>query len=221
MTPPLVRRALWWLLFLGCLVPLALLVSDGVQGMLGPNPVEDVLHRTGDWALRLLLATLALRPLQRLTGQSGWLRWRRMLGLYSFFYALLHALAWAWLDRQWMVDDMLADVLKRPYITLGFCAVLLLLPLAATSTRAAMRRLGRNWQRLHRLVYPAAALGVVHFLWLVKADWTEPAIYAAVLIMVLALRWRPLGEVLWRGHGKQMRPRPPVQKDSTARGLKL
>jgi sulfoxide reductase heme-binding subunit YedZ len=219
MAPPLVRRALWWLLFLACLLPLVLLVSDGVQGMLGPNPVESVLHRTGDWALRLLLATLALRPLQRLTGRPGWLRWRRMLGLYSFFYAVLHALAWAWLDRQWVVADMLADVFKRPYITLGFCAVLLLLPLAATSTRAAMRRLGRNWQRLHRLVYPAAALGVVHFLWLVKADWAEPAIYGVVLVLMLVLRWRPLGGPLWRRHGKQMHPGSPAQKDSTARGL--
>jgi sulfoxide reductase heme-binding subunit YedZ len=217
----LARRALWWLLFLACLLPLASLVHDGLQGTLGPNPVETVLHHTGDWALRLLLATLALRPLQRLTGKPGWLRWRRMLGLYSFFYALLHALAWAWLDRQWMVDEMLADVLKRPYITLGFSAVLLLIPLAATSTRAAMRSLGRNWQRLHRLVYPAAALGVLHFLWLVKADWTEPAIYAVVLVTVLLLRWPPVGRYVWRGHGKRMRVPTPTQRHSTARGLKL
>jgi sulfoxide reductase heme-binding subunit YedZ len=212
----LARRALWWLIFIACLVPLALLVRDGMQGALGPNPVETVLHRTGDWALRLLLATLVLRPLQRLTGQAGWLRWRRMLGLYSFFYALLHALAWAWLDRQWMLGDMLADVLKRPYITLGFCAVMLLLPLAVTSTRAAMRRLGRNWQRLHRLVYPAAALAVGHFLWLVKADWSEPAIYAVVLLVALLLRWPPVGRFVWR-EARGMR----TQSDSTARGLKL
>ena len=114
-----------------------------------------------------------------------------MLGLYSFFYALLHALAWAWLDRQWMVDEMLADVLKRPYITLGFSAVLLLIPLAATSTRAAMRSLGRNWQRLHRLIYPIAILAVWHFWWQVKKDLTEPLIYAGILAALLGFRlWR-------------------------------
>lgn len=215
------RYALWGLVFVACLLPLALLVRDGLAGALGPNPVEAVLHRTGDWALRLLLLTLALRPLQRVTGWPGWLRWRRMVGLYSFFYAVLHALTWAWLDRQWMLADMLADVLKRPYITLGFSAVLLLLPLAATSTRAAMRRLGRNWQRLHRLVYLAAVLGVVHFLWLVKADWAEPAIYGVVLGTMLALRLPAVGRYLWRGQRHRAGGRESARNDSTAQGLKL
>lgn len=190
------QRLLWWGLFLGCLAPLALLVWDGFTNGLGPNPVEAVLHRTGDWTLRLLLATLALRPLQRLTGRPAWLRWRRMLGLYSFFYACLHFLTWAWLDREWDLPGMLADVVKRPYITLGFLALLLLLPLAATSNRYAMRRLGRQWQRLHRAVYGIGVLGVVHYLWLVKADWLEPALYGLVLGGLLALRLPPVFGVL-------------------------
>lgn len=182
------RFALWWAVFLSCLVPLGWLVLDGIRGNLEPNAVEAVLHRTGDWALRLLLITLALRPLQRITGRASWLRWRRMVGLYSFFYACLHGLTWAWLDQQWDLAGMLADILKRPYITLGFTAVLLLLPLALTSNRFAMRRLGRNWQRLHRLVYGIAVLGVIHYLWLVKADWAEPALYGLVLGLMLAAR---------------------------------
>jgi len=198
MAVPWRRLGAWWGLFLACLIPLGWLFYDGLYGDLGPNPVEAVLHRTGDWALRLLLITLALRPLQRLTGRPGWLRWRRMLGLYSFFYAVLHGLTWAWLDQQWDLAGMLADVIKRPYITVGFTALLLLLPLAATSTRAAMRRLGRNWQRLHRLVYLIAPLGVLHYLWLVKADWAEPAIYGLVLGIMLALRLPPVVEWLRR-----------------------
>lgn len=183
---------LWWLIFLLGLVPLAVLFFEGMTGDLGPNPIERVLHFTGDWALRLLLLTLALRPLQRLTQNPSWLRWRRMLGLYSFFYAVLHGLTWAWLDQQWDLLGMLADVVKRPYITVGFTALLLLLPLALTSNRLAMRRLGKNWQRLHRLVYGIGILGVLHYLWLVKADWAEPAIYGVVLTVMLVLRLPPV-----------------------------
>jgi sulfoxide reductase heme-binding subunit YedZ len=196
-----VRLALWWGIFLSCLLPLGWLVFDGFTGALEPNPVEAVLHRTGDWTLRFLLITLALRPLQRITGKAGWLRWRRMTGLYSFFYACLHGLTWAWLDQQWYLDGMLTDVLKRPYITLGFTAVVLLVPLALTSNRRAMRRLGRNWQRLHRLVYAIAVLGVVHYLWLVKADWAEPALYGLVLGVMLLVRLPWVGRFLARRRG--------------------
>jgi len=195
---------LWWLLLLAGLVPLVLLVADGLAGGLQPNPVETVLHRTGDWTLRLLLLTLALRPLQRLTGRPGWLRWRRMAGLYTFFYAVLHFLTWAWLDREWQFAGMLADVAKRPYITVGFTALLLLVPLAVTSNRVAMRRLGRNWQRLHRAVYLIAVLGVIHYLWLVKADLEEPLIYGLVLGVLLLLR---LPAVYGR-----LRPRPKARE---------
>lgn len=192
------RMITWWGVFLACLIPLIWLLYDGIYGDLGANPVEAVTHRSGDWALRLLLITLAMRPLQRLTGRPGWLRWRRMLGLYSFFYALLHGLTWVWLDQQWDLTAMIADVIKRPYITVGFLALVLLVPLAATSTRAAMRRLGRNWSRLHKLVYVIAPLGILHYVWLVKADWAEPAIYGVVLVIMLGLRLPPVVERLRR-----------------------
>jgi sulfoxide reductase heme-binding subunit YedZ len=176
------------------LVPLGALVGDAMQEQLGPNPVEAVIHRSGDWALRLLLLTLAVTPLRRMTGW-GWLqRFRRMLGLLAFAYASLHAAAYLVLDRGLVGDEIVTDLLKRPYIAFGATAFLLLVPLAATSTRAAMRRLGRHWQRLHRLVYVAAALAVLHFLWLVKVDNLEPLVYGVVLgVLLLARRTRGVG----------------------------
>lgn len=176
------------------LVPLGVLVGDALQEQLGPNPVEAVIHRSGDWALRLLLLTLAVTPLRRVTGW-GWLqRFRRMLGLLAFAYASLHAAAYLVLDRGLVGDEIVTDLLKRPYIALGATAFLLLVPLAVTSTRAAMRRLGRHWQRLHRLVYVAAALAVLHFLWLVKVDNLEPLVYGAVLAVLLLARRTRGGE---------------------------
>jgi sulfoxide reductase heme-binding subunit YedZ len=177
------------LLFAACLAPLAALVWAGFRGDLGANPVETITHETGQWALRLLLATLAVTPLRRLTGWNPLLRVRRMLGLFAFFYAVLHLATYLWLDQFFDWGAVLADVLDRPYITIGFAAFLLLVPLAATSTDAMVRRLGgRRWQRLHRLVYPAAGLAVLHFLWLVKADLREPLIYAGLLALLLAAR---------------------------------
>lgn len=176
------------LVFLACAVPLLLLVRGAVLNDLGANPLETVIHTTGAWALRLLLVTLAVTPLRRLTGWTWLQRFRRLLGLYAFFYACLHFIAWAWLDQGLSGSSMLADIAKRPYITVGFTAFVLLIPLAATSTRGMMRRLGRRWQRLHRLVYLIAPLGVLHFVWLVKADWLEPAIYGAILGFLLLLR---------------------------------
>lgn len=179
------------LLFVACLVPLGLLVLGGLQGDLGANPLERVTHVTGDWGLRLLLITLAITPLRRLSGWTRLLRLRRMLGLFAFFYVSLHFLTWVWLDQELVWSAIVADIAKRPYVTVGFSAWLLLVPLAATSTRGIMRRLGRNWQRLHRLVYGAAVLGVLHYIWLVKADLLQPLIYAAMLAILLAVRWRP------------------------------
>jgi len=181
------------LLFLACLVPVGLLALGVWQQDLGANPVETVEHTTGDWTLRLLLLTLAITPLRRFTGQTALLRFRRMLGLYAFFYGVLHFLTWLWLDQGLRWEEILADVVKRPYITVGFTALLLMLPLAATSTRGMMRRLGRRWKTLHRLVYLVAGLGVLHYLWLVKADWLEPALYGVVLALLLLARlpaWR-------------------------------
>jgi len=179
------------LLFLACLIPFGMLLLGGLQGDLGANPLERVTHVTGDWGLRLLLATLAITPLRRLSGWTRLLRLRRMLGLFAFFYVSLHLLTWVWLDQELVWGNIVADIAKRPYVTVGFAAWLLLVPLAATSTRGMMRRLGRNWQRLHRLIYVAALLGVLHYIWLVKADLLEPLIYAGLLLVLLAVRWRP------------------------------
>lgn len=172
---------------LACL-PLALLVADAVIGRLGANPVEAVLHRTGDWALRLLLATLALSPLRRWLGWRWLLEARRPLGLVAFGYAMLHALTYLVLDRGLIWEDVVADVLERPYVTAGFTALLLMVPLAATSTRGAMRRLGPRWQQLHRLVYAVAVLAVLHFVWSSKLARPEAVAYAGILGVLLLAR---------------------------------
>ncbi len=159
---------------------------------LGANPVETITHHTGDWALRLLLVTLAVTPLRRLTGWGELIRLRRMLGLYAFFYALLHVATYFVLDLDLHLGGLVDDVIKRPYITVGFSVFLMLLLMAATSTNAMVRRLGRRWKTLHKLVYPAAIGSVLHFAWLVKADLREPLIYALVLLVLLALRLKPV-----------------------------
>jgi sulfoxide reductase heme-binding subunit YedZ len=175
-------------LFLLCLVPLFELVWQGIYGSLGTNPVETITHGTGDWTLRFLLITLTITPLRRLTGNSWLLKLRRMFGLFAFFYASLHFMTYIWFDQYFDWAEIARDIPKRPFITVGFAAFVLLLPLAFTSTNAMMRRLKKNWQRLHKLVYVITVLGVLHFLWLVKADVLEPAIYGAVLIVLLGYR---------------------------------
>jgi sulfoxide reductase heme-binding subunit YedZ len=187
--------------FLICLVPFGLLVQGAVEADLGANPLERVTDVTGQWGLRLLLITLVLSPLRRLTGWNRLQRFRRMLGLFAFFYVSLHFLTWIWLDQELSWGNIVTDVAKRPYVTVGFAAWLLLLPLALTSTRAMMRRLGRHWQRLHRLAYLSAALGVLHYIWLVKADLLEPLIYAGLLALLLTVRWWPrlLNRLGWAG----------------------
>jgi sulfoxide reductase heme-binding subunit YedZ len=178
-------------LFLLCLVPLAKLALEtfGVAGMsLGANPIEELIHRLGKWGLNFLLITLAVTPLRRLTGKSWLLRFRRMLGLFAFFYLLLHFLTYAGLDQRFDLPVIFEDVVERPFITIGFTAFVLLIPLAVTSTNAMMKRLGRRWQKLHRLVYVIAILGVVHFYWQVKLDTLEPLIYAAILAVLLGYR---------------------------------
>lgn len=177
--------------FVLCLLPLALLIADGLAGRLGANPIETITHRTGDWTLRFLLITLAVTPLRRLLGLNSLLRLRRLLGLFAFFYASLHFLTYVWLDQFFAWADIVKDIRKRPFITIGFAAFVLLIPLAATSTNAMMRRLGRRWQQLHRLIYAIAVLGVVHYLWLVKADVRRPVLYGAVLALLLLYRVIP------------------------------
>ena len=177
--------------FVLCLLPALLLAAQVLLGDPGPDPVEHIVHQTGAWTLRLLLLTLAVTPLRRLAGWNGLIRFRRMLGLYAFFYASLHFASYLLLDLGAFWRQLLVDIVKRPYITVGFAAWLLLVPLALTSTNAMMRRLGRHWQRLHRLSYAIALLGVLHFLWLVKADLREPLLYAAVFALLMLARWRP------------------------------
>ncbi len=170
------------------LLPLAWLIQGAARGTLGANPVETITHTTGAWALRLLLITLAVTPLRRLFGWSALVPFRRTAGLLAFSYACLHFATYVALDLGFDLAAVVEDVAERPYITVGFTTFLLLVPLAATSTRAAVRRLGRRWVRLHRLVYVAAVGAVVHFLWLVKADLREPAIYAGIVASLLGAR---------------------------------
>lgn len=188
------------LVFVACLTPALWLVALIAFGDLGPDPVATLTHESGQWALRLLLACLAMTPLRRLTGSPQPIRFRRMLGLFAFFYACCHVLVYVLLDLRGYWPQFFEDLVQRPYITVGALALLLLIPLAVTSTRAMMRRLGRNWSRLHRLVYPAAALACLHFYWLVKADVLEPLIHAGILLVLLALRWWPKDRPLrlWR-----------------------
>lgn len=176
-----------WLFGL-CLLPLLRLIVLGATGGLGANPIEFITRATGTWTLVGLLATLSVTPLRRLTGYAPLLRYRRMLGLFAFFYACLHFVTYLWLDQFFDPSAILRDIAKRPFITVGFAAFVLLIPLAATSTRAMMRRLGRRWQQLHRLVYAVAVFGVLHYLWLVKKDVTQPLIYGSVLALLLLMR---------------------------------
>jgi sulfoxide reductase heme-binding subunit YedZ len=179
--------------FAACLIPLALLVWRGFTGGLGANPIEYITRSTGWWTLTFLLITLLVTPVRRLTGLNWLLRLRRMLGLFAFFHVCLHFTTYLWLDQffDWM--SIVKDIAKRPFITVGFTAFVLLIPLAATSTNGMVKRLGaRRWQLLHRLVYAIPVLGVVHYWWLVKKDITEPVIFALLLTVLLGARlvWR-------------------------------
>jgi sulfoxide reductase heme-binding subunit YedZ len=173
------------------LLPLAGLALGAARGALGANPVETITHETGGWALRLLLATLAITPLRRFAGWSFVAPWRRSLGLLAFSYATLHFATFLALDLGFELSALAEEVAERPYVTLGFTALLLLTPLALTSTRAWQRRLGRRWLNLHRMVYVAAGLAVLHFLWLVKADLAQPIAYGVVLAFLLGARLLP------------------------------
>ena len=176
-------------LFVAALIPFALLLWRAFDHKLGANPIKEVTHFTGDWTLNFLLITLAVTPLRRLTGLNVLVRYRRMLGLFAFFYACLHFLTYVVLDQFFDWNEIWRDIAKRPYITVGFSAFVLLIPLAVTSTYRMVQRLGpANWRRLHRAVYVIGTLGVLHYLWLVKADIRPPVIYGVVLITLLILR---------------------------------
>ena len=175
--------------FLVCLVPMGLLVRKGFEGLLGANPIEVITHATGDWTLRFLCITLAITPLRRVLGLPWLVRYRRMTGLFACFHGFLHFMTYIWLDQFFNVHSMVKDVAKRPFITAGFTAFVLMLPLAATSTAGMIRRLGgRRWGMLHRLIYVSACAGVIHYYWLVKADETLPLRYAYVVGLLMACR---------------------------------
>jgi sulfoxide reductase heme-binding subunit YedZ len=191
MFSPTTRQIRWGvkpLLFMLSLFPLLLLIWKGLNEDLGANPVETLTHETGLWGLYFLLITLAVTPLKRLSGMIWLINLRRMLGLFAFFYACLHLTVYVWLDQFFYWDAIVEDIYKRPYITLGFSAWLMILPLALTSNRFSIRKLGKNWKKLHTLVYPAAILVVFHFIWLVKADYAEPMFYLLILLLLLMTR---------------------------------
>jgi len=176
------------LVFMLCLVPIFSLVWNAFYGDLGANPVETITHQTGDWALRFLLITLAISPLRQWLGLAVLMRFRRMLGLTVFFYVSCHFLIWLVADHSLDFSDMFEDIIDRPYITLGFSALLLLIPLAVTSNQTMVRRLGKGWKKLHKLTYLIAILAILHFIWQVKADYLEAGIYAVITIGLLLQR---------------------------------
>ena len=177
------------LVFLLCLAPLTVLVWQGFHDGLGANPIEKITHATGDWTIRFLLITLAITPLRKLLKQPNLIRFRRMLGLFAFFYGCLHFTTFVWLDKFFDVQEIVKDVYKRPFITAGFTGFVLLVPLAITSTAGWVRRLGgKRWQMLHRLIYVSGIAGVVHYYWLVKSDVTWPVRYGAILVFLFVCR---------------------------------
>lgn len=203
--------------FAAALVPLAALVWSALHDGLGANPVQAITYATGDWALRFLLITLSVTPLRRLTGWQALVRIRRMLGLFAFFYMCLHFSTYVVLDAFFDLRYILEDITDRTYITLGFTTFLLVVPLAITSTNAMLRRLGgKRWRRLHRLVYVAAAGGVLHFLWLVKADTREPLIYLGILLLLLVARLPAVSGRLTKIRTPAGREKPAVARPVTA-----
>ena len=175
-----------------CLLPFTGLLWAAFNDGLGANPVEKLTLETGEWTLRFLLVTLSMSPLRQWTGQASFIRFRRLFGLYTFFYVSCHFSIWFVADHSLDLVAMIEDIFERPYITLGFSALILMLPLAITSNQAMIRRLGKKWKSLHQLVYLILALGVLHFIWLVKADYLEPIIYAIIAVVLLLHRVGPM-----------------------------
>jgi len=175
--------------FLLCLAPVALLVWKGFHQDLGANPIEFITHATGDWTIRFLCITLAVTPLRRLLGLPDLIRFRRMVGLFAFFYGCLHFMTYLWLDKFFDLSEIAKDVWKRPFITAGFLGFVAMIPLAVTSTSGWIRRLGgRRWNLLHRLIYVSACAGVIHYYWLVKSDVRLPLLYASIVGVLLGYR---------------------------------
>jgi sulfoxide reductase heme-binding subunit YedZ len=183
--------------FVVCLIPLGQLLYNAWANDLTANPIEYITHFTGDWTLIFLLATLSVTPLRKIFGWNEIIKLRRMLGLFAFFYVLLHFSTYIVLDHFFDFERIVKDIYKRPYVTAGFTAFVLLIPLAATSTAAMIRKLGKRWQQLHRLVYIAAIAGVIHFYWLVKADIRRPLQYGTILALLLGYRLVVIGSQRW------------------------
>ena len=210
-----VRKVFKPILFIICLLPLIWLTAGafGIAGIsLGADPVARVLHQLGQWSLRFIVITLCITPLRALFNWPWLILLRRMLGLFAFTYVLLHFLTWLILDQGFLLDSgftwhsIIKDITKRPYITIGFTALLLLIPLALTSTNAMMRRLGKRWQQLHKLVYVIAVLGVWHYYWEVKKDVREPLLYAAIVFVLLAWRY-------WRYQRRKLAVTAPAERN--------
>ena len=181
-----ILKVVVWLL---CLTPVAVLAYDGLHAQLGANPIERVMNDLGFSTLTLLVSSLAITPLRKITGLNWLIRFRRLIGLFAFFYVFLHFATYLALDQEFSLDSIVTDIAKRPFITVGFFAFVLLVPLAATSTTWSIRKLGgKNWNRLHKLVYVSAIAGVIHFWWKVKADHFQPGIYAVILALLLGYR---------------------------------
>ena len=176
------------ILFVVCLIPLAWLVWGAISDTLGANPVEVLTRETGEWVLRFLLSTLSITPARKVLNWLWLIKLRRMLGLFVFFYALMHMLTYIWFDQFFDLNEIVKDIIKRPFITVGFSAFVLLIPLAATSNKIMIRRLKKNWVKLHQLIYVVAVLGILHFVWLVKADYEQPIIYAVILLILFSYR---------------------------------
>lgn len=200
------------IVFLAALLPVARLVYYFRTDNLGANPIEAITHSTGTWTLVFVLITLSITPLRRLSGMLWMVQYRRMVGLFAFFYGVLHFMTYIWLDQSFDIHSIIKDVYKRPFITAGFTAFVLMIPLALTSTKGSIRRLGKSWVKLHRLIYVTAIAGVTHYIWLVKKDIRVPLIYAAILTVLLG--YRIVIQLLDRA-----RKNPPVQRPSRPVGV--
>jgi methionine sulfoxide reductase heme-binding subunit len=195
--------------FVASLMPLAVLLWQTVTDTLGANPIKEITEQTGIWTLRFVLITLAVTPVRRLTGWNKVIQLRRLLGLFAFFYGSVHFVTYVWLDQFFSVQEIMADVVERPFITVGFLSFVLLIPLAVTSTTKMIKRLGGTWwQRLHRLVYGIAIGGVMHYLWLVKADVQPPLLYSGLVALLLGYR-------LWAAYGRRPKPVPMPRRQAT------
>ena len=186
------------IVFCLCLIPLVNYGFGILNDSLGANPIEYITRGLGEWGLRFLLITLSITPIRLITKQAQLLRFRRMLGLYSFFYVSLHLLTYLWLDKFFDLNEIWIDIVDNPFITAGMVAFTLLIPLTITSTKKMMKRLGTNWKRLHKLVYVITSLGILHFFWLVKADLREPIIYLVLFLALMLFRFKKFSALLQR-----------------------